>query len=151
MLYDEPPVNPAFMQGLKALEKKERGFIENVYRKYLVPFILDCGEADPKILDSYRKVAAQDKYKKWVRQVSEQKEDIDGIAYSFIKIRSSFRSKADFRGGPRLSFAVEVEVAVSSDRKLIPLEVYTHGMRGSGEATDISILKEKLKTVLSRI
>ena len=149
MLYDGSKENPAFAQDLKSLEKKERGFVEDIYRKNLVPFILDCGKADPKVLDSYRKVA--EKYNKWVRQVSEQKIVVDDISYSLIKFRSTFKSRVDFRGGPSISFVVEVDVAISGDRKIIPLEVYTHGMRGSGDATDISALKEKLKIVLSRI
>lgn len=151
MIYDEPPINPAFMQDLKALEKKERGFIDNVYRKHLVPFILDCGEADPKILDSYRKVAEMNKHKKWVRKVSEQKLDINGSPYSLIKFRSTFPNKADFSNGPRVSVAVEVDVAIGIDRKIVLLEAYTHGMRGNAEATDISVLEQKLKTVLDRL
>lgn len=149
MLYDDSPENPSFARDLKELDKKERGFIENVYRKHLVPFILACGRADPKMLDSYRKVSAL--HKEYVRQVSERKIIIENISFSLIKFRSTFRGKRDFGGGPRISFAVEVDVAEGKERKLIPLEAYTHGIKGSSGATDVSELKQKLKSVLKRL
>lgn len=140
IIYDRAPENPSFENDLKDFKRKERQ-IESIYEAEIVPFLLYwlyCMQAG---------IQQDIKFKQYtsIGPLVIRSRDFCIKDAVLIKFRLKLPNRGKSAGG-RLSAVVAIK-----EDCVVPLEIYSHSMRGNGDDTNDKELEKKFKAVYAKI
>lgn len=137
LLFDKKHINSSFFNELKDLVKKEP-LLSDIYMKKVVPFLFCC------LANGYDKI----KHKCEIKEIS----DYYVLSHNIVIENTTlvkFRVRLSGRGS---SASARISaIFVTPFKGIIPLEIYTHGIKGNGKSTPIDSLAKKFKVVYEKI
>lgn len=144
-----PPLSPAFGREFKTITKKEPHFEQEIFDKYVVPFIRDCAAVGDPQDQNYKRVS--ERYSPTIGNVSYYPLVFGTAVFHCIKFGVKRDLKKSLSAGCRLTIAITPIKSDMNEDIIIAIEIYTHGIKGNGEETNHKEIKNRIKKTLEEI